>query len=116
MFGASALADAPVKPDVPPTRGKEVLIIKESRDAQTFNAEDQDVTIQGNSNKVTIKGTCHALSVSGNRNQVSVASVVSIALSGNENQVNWGKASGGEKPQITDLGTGNNVSHTAAKD
>ena len=109
-------ADDAIKPDVGPSRGKEVLIIKESRDAQIFNAEDQDVTVQGDGNKVTIKGTCHALSLSGDHNHVSVASVASLALSGSSNQVSWAKASGGEKPQITDLGKNNEVTHVAAKD
>lgn len=111
-----ARAEDPIKPDVGPTRGKEVLIIKESRDAQTFNAEDQDVTVQGDGNKVTIRGTCHALSLTGDHNHVSVASVASIAFSGSSNQVSWSKASGGEKPQITDLGKNNEVAHAAAKD
>ena len=104
-------ADEPIKPDEGPTRGKEVLVIKESKDAQTFNAEGQDVTVNGNGNKVTIKGSCHALTISGDSNKVSVAEVASIALSGTGNEVSWGSADGGEKPQITDLGKHNQVSH-----
>ncbi len=110
---ASVRADDPIKPDQPPARGKEVLVIKESQDAQTFNAEGQDVTINGSGNKVTIKGTCHALTISGNNNLVHVASVVSIAVSGANNQVVWRAASGGETPQVTDLGKDNRVSQSA---
>lgn len=111
----SARADDPIKPDEGPARGKEVLVIKESKDAQTFNAEGQDVTVNGSNNRVTIKGTCHALNVSGSNNLVHVASVASIALSGEGNQIVWTAASGGEKPQVTDLGKDNKVSHSAAK-
>ena len=111
----SAQADDPIKPDQGPVRGKDVLVIKESRDAQTFNAEGQDVTVNGSNNRVTIKGTCHALNISGSNNMVSVNSVASIALSGTDNQVAWATASGGEKPQVTDLGKDNKVSHSAAK-
>ena len=112
---ASVRADDPIKPDTAPARGKEVLVIKESKNAQVFNAEDQDVTINGNNNKVTIKGTCHALTISGDDNAVEVAAVASIAVSGAGNQVSWGKAVDGEKPQITNLGKNNQVSHSAEK-
>lgn len=112
---ASVRADDPIKPDATPTRGKEVLVIKESKNAQVFNAEDQDVTVNGNNNKVTIKGTCHALSISGDDNAVEVAAVASIAVSGAGNQVSWGKAVDGEKPQVTNLGKNNQVSHSAQK-
>ena len=113
--GSNARADEPIKPDATPTRGKEVLVIKESKNAQVFNAEDQDVTINGNHNIVTIRGTCHALSISGDGNAVEVAAVASIAVSGTGNEVAWGKAVDGEKPQITDLGKTNKVTHVAAK-
>ena len=111
VASTTVLADEPIKPDEGPTRGKEVLVIKESKDAQTFNAEGQDVTINGNHNKVTITGTCHALTVSGDANAVNVTAVASIALSGTGNEVGWGKAVDGEKPQITDLGRSNQVAH-----
>ena len=110
-LSAVALADEPIKPDEGPARGKEVLVIKESKDAQTFNAESQDVTVNGNHNRVTITGNCHALTISGDANAVQVAAVASIALSGTGNEVTWGKAVDGEKPQITDLGKANQVSH-----
>ena len=105
----------PSTPAVGPTRGKEVLVIHESKDAQTFNAEGQDVTVNGNHNKVTIKGSCHALTVSGSDNAVTVAAVASIAISGTGNMVGWSKAVDGEKPQITDLGKDNQISHSDAK-
>ena len=108
-------ADEPIKPDATPTRGKEVLVIKESKDAQVFNAEDQDVTVSGSHNRVTIRGTCHALSISGDDNAVEVAAVASIAISGTGNEVAYGKAVDGEKPQVTDLGKTNKVTHVAAK-
>ena len=116
LVAASTIyADDPIKPDATPTRGKEVLVIKESKNAQVFNAEDQDVTVNGNHNIVTIRGTCHALSISGDGNTVEVAAVASIALSGTGNEVAYGKAVDGEKPQVTDLGKTNKVTHVAAK-
>lgn len=108
-------ADEPSKPAVPPSRGKEVLVIHESKDAQTFNAEGQDVTVNGSHNKVTITGTCHALTISGDENAVATASVASISITGEGNEVRWAKASGGESPQITDQGKGNRVTHSGGK-
>ena len=107
-------AGEPSTPAVAPTRGKEVLVIKDSKDAQTFNAEDQDVTVNGSHNKVTIKGTCHALTVSGDGNGVTVASVATITVSGEGNQISWGKTVDGIKPQITDTGKGNQITHAAS--
>ena len=111
LTAAPILAADPSTPVEGPKTGKEVLVVKDSENAQTFNADGQDVTVNGSHNKVTIKGTCHALTVSGSSNTVSVAAVASIALSGAGNEVSWISAVGGEKPQITDVGKGNQVSH-----
>ena len=104
-------AGDPVEPAVPPARGKPVLVIHDSKDAQTFNAEGQDVTVNGSHNKVTVSGTCHALTVSGDANAVTLEKVSSISITGEGNEVRWAKASDGERPQITDQGKSNRVTH-----
>lgn len=109
------LAGDPSVPVAAPTAGKAVLVIKDSKDAQTFNAEDQDVTVNGSNNKVTIKGTCHALTVSGDMNGVTVEAVATISVDGSGNQVAYGKTVDGTNPQITDTGKGNQITHSAAK-
>ena len=108
---ASVPAGEPSTPAVAPSRGKEVLVIKDSKDAQTFNAEGQDVTVNGSHNHVTIKGTCHALTISGNANVISLEGVSSISVTGEGNEVSWSKAADGERPQVTDLGKSNNITH-----
>ena len=108
-------AGEPSAPATGPARGKEVLVVKDSKDAQTFNAEGQDVTVNGSHNKVTIKGTCHALTVSGDTNGVTVESVATISISGNGNEIAWTKTVDGTKPQITDLGKDNKVTHPDTK-
>ena len=115
LAAVPAFAGDPVAPASGPARGKGVLVIQESKDAQTFNAEDQDVTVNGNHNKVTIKGTCHALTVSGDMNGVSVESVATISVAGNGNEVAWTKTVDGAKPQFTDLGKDNKITHATAK-
>ena len=108
-------AGEPSTPAAAPASGKEVLVIKESKDAQTFDAKGQDVTVNGNHNKVTITGECHALTISGDANHVSVEAVSSISLTGTGNEIAWTRAVAGEKPQVTDLGKSNTVTHSTAK-
>ena len=111
FFPAALLLGDPTEPAVPPARGKAVLVIQDSKDAQTFNAEGQDVTVNGSHNKITITGTCHALTISGDANAVTLESVSSISITGEGNEIRWSKASDGERPQITDQGKSNRITH-----
>ena len=115
LYCAGARAGEPSTPAVPPKTGKELLVVKDSQDAQTFNAEGQDVMVNGSRNKLTIKGTCHALTISGDANAVTVESVSSITITGENNEIVWSKALDGERPQITDLGKGSKISHAGTK-
>lgn len=113
-------AVAPLRAEPPGTielavSGKNVLAVNENEQTKAIDAAGRDVTINGNRNKLTLRGECHALTLSGNGNTVEVETVTSISLPGNHNQVAWGKAAGGEKPQITDLGNGNSVTRRAAR-
>ncbi len=104
-------AGDPIEPAVPPARGKPVLVIHDSKDSQTFNAEGQDVTVNGSHNKVTITGECHALTISGDANAVTVEKVSSISITGAGNEIQWSKALDGERPQVTDQGKTNRITH-----
>ena len=115
LAAAPISAGEPSVPSTAPARGKEVLVVKDSKDAQTFNAEGQDVTVNGSHNKVTIKGECHALTVSGDANFVSVEAVATISVSGGGNKVTWEKTVDGTRPQTTDLGKDNQITHSEAK-
>ena len=111
LLPATLPAGEPLKPAVGPKEGKEVLVIQNSKEAQTFNAEGQDVTVNGSHNKITITGTCHALTISGDANAVTVDSASSISITGEDNEIRWSKASDGERPQLTDLGKTNRITH-----
>lgn len=112
LLPATLPAGDPTRPAVAPKDGgKEVLVIQDSKDAQTFNADGQDVTVNGSNNKITITGTCHALTISGNANAVTLENVSSISITGANNDIRWSKASNGERPQITDLGQTNRITH-----
>ena len=114
-FSGAAFSADPAGTKEIPTETKDVLLVKDSKEEQTIDAAGRDVTVNGNRNKLTITGECHALTVSGELNFVSVAAVSSISLVGGGNQVAWGKAVNGEKPQITDQGKGNTVSKKKAE-
>lgn len=111
LLTATLHAGDPTEPAVPPNRGKAVLVIHDSKDAQTFNADGQDVTVNGSHNKITITGTCHALTISGDANAVTLEDVSSISITGEGNEVQWSKAANGTRPQVTDLGKSNRITH-----
>ena len=92
------------------TAGKATLAVTESGRTQTIEAEGRDVSITGSHNKITVTGKCHELTVNGDDNEVTTASVVSISTPGNHNHVTYADAADGETVQVTNVGTGNEVS------
>lgn len=107
-------ADPPttVESQTSSTAGKAVLVVSESGKSQTLDAEGRDVSIDGNKNDVTLHGKCHALTVSGNENSVHAEALASISTPGNKNMVTWTQTVNGEKPQITNVGSGNSIEHS----
>lgn len=65
--------------------------------------------IAGSDDTVTLAGTCEQLSITGDANEVRVADVGAIDLTGDRNHVTWGTGS----PQVRDTGTANVVAHGA---
>ena len=94
------------------TAGKAVLVFSDSGKTQTLEAEGRDVSIDGNRNDITLHGKCHALTVSGDGNTVHAEALATISTPGNKNSVTWTQVVDGEKPQITNVGTGNSVEHS----
>ena len=114
----AAFAVMPLRADPPKlvesptaaTAGKATLAVTESGRTQTIEAEGRDVSITGSHNKITVTGKCHELTVNGDHNEVTTASVVSISTPGNHNHVTYTQAADGESVQVTNVGTGNEVS------
>lgn len=65
--------------------------------------------VAGDNNEIHFTGQCKSISVPGNENTVTVDAVESISVLGNSNVVTWGKALKGERPEISNLGTGNTI-------
>ena len=91
------------------TAGQPVLVVSEDGKTLTLEAGGRDVNIDGNRNEVTLHGTCHALTVSGSSNSVRAEAVASISTPGGKNSVTYKNTVDGEKPQVTDTGSGNSV-------
>jgi Protein of unknown function (DUF3060) len=84
--------------------------ILENHRTLTFDCQGGYVRVDGNLNVLTITGSCTVLTVEGNKNKIRVATVGSIVLDGNQNQVSWSKALTGARPVVSNTGSGNSVS------
>ena len=111
-----ARAEPPVKEvesQTAATAGKAVLVVSENGGKVTLEAEGRDVNVDGNKNEVILRGKCHALTVSGSGNTVHADAVATISTPGDKNAVTYKATVDGEKPQVTDVGSGNSVAKTA---
>ena len=77
----------------------------------SYNCGGDDwVAINGNSNAVTIRGTCSLVEVTGSHNKVTVETVASIKVSGNNNDLRYASAPEGKtKPVIKNKGAVNTI-------
>jgi hypothetical protein len=112
VSGVRAEPPTTVESQTTATAGKAVLVVSENGKTQALEAEGQDVSIDGNKNDITLRGKCHALTVSGNQNTVHAEALASISTPGNKNAVTWTQAVNGERPQITNVGSGNSIEHS----
>ena len=90
---------------------EKAIILNGNNQTKTFTLQGEKVIVNGNFLKVTIKGTCGVLQVNGNSNEVHVAAVGTITANGNLNKIFWQKGIDEEKPAISNVGTGNKISH-----
>ena len=67
------------------------------------------VLVNGHGKEVNIQGACKQLMVNGNRNQVKAASATEIIVNGDGNTVEYSKFVNGNRPSITDNGSGNSI-------
>lgn len=105
LLTAGTLAAGPLRAAEPTT----VVTISENNRTQTVDARGGTVNIVGNGNKITVTGECQELTVQGNNNEVSVEAVAVVSVPGNKNRVTWSRALNGDKPQVSNLGSGNEV-------
>ena len=68
------------------------------------------VAISGKGNSITITGECQLLEINGSGNKISVESVASIKMSGNNNDIRYVRApEGKKKPVVKNKGAANTI-------
>jgi hypothetical protein len=68
------------------------------------------VAVNGNGNTLAVTGECAILEVTGSDNRISVEAVGTIRVSGDNNDIKYGRATGGKKkPVIKRKGAANTV-------
>src|SRR5262245_2748873 len=71
---------------------------------------DDWVALNGKDNSLKITGDCALLEINGSGNKITVESVASIRISGNNNDVRYVRAPDGKKkPVITNKGAANTI-------
>lgn len=71
---------------------------------------DDRVEISGKGNTLTIRGECAALEVNGSGNKITVESVGSIKISGNNNEIRYSRVPDGKsRPVIKNKGAANTI-------
>lgn len=76
---------------------------------RSVTCHGEDVEVGGNNNHVRVKGECRKVTVEGNGNVCRVEAVGIISVSGNDNEVAWKRALGGEEPRIEEQGNDNKI-------
>jgi len=84
------------------------VAINHGSGSYTFKGECKAININGGHNKLTIESVGE-LDVNGASNTITVTTVATINLVGADNKITWKKAKTGDKPTISTVGTGNNV-------
>ena len=72
------------------------------------------VLINAHGQKVTIKGACRQLMINGDKAIVNAEGLAEIVFNGDNNSVSHSKFVNGNRPNVSDNGSGNGVEHTPA--
>jgi hypothetical protein len=76
---------------------------------ETINCQGQSVSIKGASSSFTLVGECPLVSVTGTSNKVQIELAGAVTVAGASNEVVWSRGINGERPRISDTGTGNTI-------
>jgi hypothetical protein len=76
---------------------------------ETINCQGQSVSIKGASSSFTLVGECPLVSVTGANNKVQIEHAGTITVTGTSNEIVWSQGINGERPRVSDTGTGNTV-------
>ena len=73
-----------------------------------------DVNVNINSATVTIKGACQQIIINGDNNTVAADATMRFVINGDGNNIGYLKFPNGQRPLVTDNGTGNVVEKLSA--
>jgi outer membrane protein OmpA-like peptidoglycan-associated protein len=93
--------------------GAESVVLGDSSGQLIRDCSKTDVVVSGNNDRIVLTGGCHSLTILGDGNEIlaDMDAGTKISLSGNNNNLAWGKSSDGVDPSVVDGGRGNTVVH-----
>ncbi len=94
------------------SKGK-TIVLKDNHEQKTVECQGEDVDVDGNFIELTLTGECGTVRVNGNKNDVTIDAAAAISIPGNGNSVSWRQGVGGSDPKVSNLGNGNEVTHSS---
>ena len=92
------------------SKGK-TIVLEENHEQKTIECQGESVEVNGNFIELTLTGQCGKVGVNGNKNDVTIDAAAAISILGNGNTVSWRQGVDGKDPKLSNLGTGNEVTH-----
>jgi Protein of unknown function (DUF3060) len=85
--------------------GGGTLTLVESAQTRTIDCAGRTVDITGSANRLTFTGSCAAVHVNGSKNELKIAQVGQITVTGSFNKVTWSSGN----PKTSNTGQGNTI-------
>jgi hypothetical protein len=110
---AEMRSDGSVKVVVEVRDGTSWLSIHDSRQAGAVDCKGRHISVSGKRNTLTLTGECPFVEISGDNNALVVDTLGEASLAGDQNRIDWKRASSGAAPEVSDSGDGNVVKRVA---
>jgi len=91
----------------------EPLVLSDSGGQLIRDCSGMDIVLSGSNDRIVLTSSCRSLTILGDENEIltDMAPGAKISLSGNNNNLAWGKSSDGIDPSVVDGGRANTVVH-----
>jgi len=88
-------------------------VLSDSTGQLIRDCSGKDVVVSGSNDRIVLTGGCRSLTILGDANEIltDMAPGAKISLSGNNNNLAWGRSSDGVDPSVVDGGRANTVVH-----
>src|SRR5215471_1934269 len=89
----------------------EPVVLGDSSGQVIRDCSGKDVVVSGSNDRIVLTGGCRSLTILGDANEIlaDMDAGTKISLSGNNNNLAWGKSSDGVNPSVVDGGRANRV-------